>query len=330
MRRYNFKKFLCLGIGIWLLGGVLSAQQPASTPCNGWPKADKRFYFDLQGGYGFRMGSGYTGFLRFDEEDKYTGDPHIMYSPSFGKAIKKTLGAGWQGSLNFGYHFNRYMAIEVGLGYTQSGFSASQCFISDTSGYIFMSNDIYHVDPSFSELDDYWTPIEISNDFNSHIGNLHVALRLSPGFQRWDPYLKMGVNLMVGVVNHDIRAELGELHYTWDSYYTTINYDWGGFGRSGQERLTTTAVGFTAAFGINCRFTPTISMFAEWQFTLMSSVAYRDHWVNVDNAYGNEAYSPVLDKAIVQKSFDGHTAVRSDFVLPFSNTGLNIGLKFAF
>lgn len=168
-----------------------------------------------------------------------------------------------------------------------------------------------------------FSTITLSDDFNGHIGNLHVALRLSPGFQRWDPYLKMGVELMVGVANHDIRTELGNLYHN-EYYYGQTDFDWGGFGRSGQERLTTTAVGFTAAFGINCRFTPTISMFAEWQFTLMTSVAYRDHWVSVDNAYGNEAYSYVLNNAV------GEYAVRRDFVLPFSNTGLNIGLKFAF
>lgn len=313
------KKLINLLISLLLLGGVLSAQQPASTPRNGWPKADKRFYFDVQGGYGFRMGSGYTGFLRFDE----FRDHMPFETEKEAKEIKNTLGAGWQGGLNFGYHFNRYMAIEVGIGYIESGFSASQLFACDTSGHLFMSGNIQAL-----WLYDFST-ITLSDDFNGHIGNLHVALRLSPGFQRWDPYLKMGVELMVGVANHDIRTELGNLYHN-EYYYGQTDFDWGGFGRSGQERLTTTAVGFTAAFGINCRFTPTISMFAEWQFTLMTSVAYRDHWVSVDNAYGNEAYSYVLDKAIVQKSFDGNTAVRSDFVLPFSNTGLNIGLKFAF
>ena len=316
------KKLIILFLPLLLLGGSSQAQDPAvsSTPRNGWPKADKRFYFDLQGGYGFRMGSGYTGLLRFDEFRTYMP----FEKEKEAKEIKHTLGAGWQGGLNFGYHFNRYMAIEVGVGYIESGFSTSQLFPCDTSGHLFMSGNISSV-----QLDDYFSTVTLSDDFDGHIGNLHVALRLSPGFQRWDPYLKMGVELMVGVVNHDIRAELGNLYHNEYSYEQT-DFDWGGFGRSGQERLTRTAVGFTAAFGINCRFTPTISMFAEWQFTLMSSVAYRDHWVNVDNAYGNEAYSPVLDKAIVQKSFDGHTAVRSDFVLPFSNTGLNIGLKFAF
>lgn len=307
------KKLINLLISLLLLGGALSAQQPASTPRNGWPKADKRFYFDVQGGYGFRMGSGYTGFLRFDE----FRDHMPFETEKEAKEIKNTLGAGWQGGLNFGYHFNRYMAIEVGIGYIESGFSASQLFACDTSGHLFMSGNIQAL-----WLYDFST-ITLSDDFNGHIGNLHVALRLSPGFQRWDPYLKMGVELMVGVVNHDIRTELGNLYHN-EYYYGQTDFDWGGFGRSGQERLTTTAVGFTAAFGINCRFTPTISMFAEWQFTLMTSVAYRDHWVSVDNAYGNEAYSYVLNNAV------GEYAVRRDFVLPFSNTGLNIGLKFAF
>ena len=309
------KKLINLFIPLLLLGGVLSAQQPASTPRNGWPKADKRFYFDLQGGYGFRMGSGYTGFLRFDEFR--TCMPFELVEE--GKYIKNTLGEGWQGGLNFGYHFNRYMAIEVGVGYIESGFSTSQLFPCDTSGHLFMYANVPE-----AWLDDCFSTITLSDNFDGHIGNLHVALRLSPGFQRWDPYLKMGIELMVGVVNHDIRAELGNFYRNYEDYFEQMDSDWGGFGRSGQERLTTTAVGFTAAFGINCHFTPTISMFAEWQFTLMSSVAYRDHWVSVDNAYGNEAYSYVLNNAV------GKYVVRRDFVLPFSNTGLNIGLKFAF
>ncbi len=321
MRRYDFKQFISLGcIGIWLLGGVLAAQQPTSTPRNGWPKADKRFYIDLQGGYGFRMGSGYTGFLRFDEFK----DNMPFETEKEAKYIKNTLGAGWQGGLNFGYQFNRYMAIEVGIGYIESGFSTSQLFPCDTSGRLFMDGNIT-LNENFADF----STITLSDDFNGHIGNLHVALRLSPGFQRWDPYLKMGVGLMIGAVNHNVRAELGNLYHNIYEYGET-DFDWGGFGRSGQERLTTTSVGFTAAFGVTCRFTPTVSMFAEWQFTLMSSVSYRDHWVGVDNAYGNEAYSHVLENAVVQTYYDGQTVIRRDFVLPFSNTGLNIGLKFAF
>ena len=317
------KKPIILFLPLLLLGGSSQAQEPAvaSTPRNGWPKADKRFYFDLQGGYGFRMGSGYTGFLRFDE----FRDHMPFEKEQEAKEIKHTLGAGWQGGLNFGYHFNRYMAIEVGVGYIESGFSTSQLFPCDTSGHLFMSGNI----PSM-QLDDYFSTITLSDDFDGHIGNLHVALRLSPGFQRWDPYLKMGVELMVGVVNHDIRAELGNFYRNYEDYFEQMDSDWSGFGRSGQERLTTTAVGFTAAFGINCRFTPTISMFAEWQFTLMSSVSYRDHRVGVGNTWGNEAYRHVLDNAIGQEYVDGGPVIRRDFVLPFSNTGLNIGLKFAF
>ena len=316
------KKLIILFLPLLLLGGSSQAQDPtvASTPRNGWPKADKRFYFDLQGGYGFRMGSGYTGFLRFDEFQ--TCMPFEKEQEA--KEIKNTLGEGWQGGLNFGYHFNRYMAIEVGVCYIESGFSASQLFPCDTSGHLFMLDKpcaMFHYD--------YFSIITLSDDFDGHIGNLHVALRLSPGFQRWDPYLKMGVELMVGVVNHDIRAELGNLYHNTDSYEQT-DFDWGGFGRSGQERLTTTAVGFTAAFGINCHFTPTISMFAEWQFTLMSSVSYRDHWIEADNIWGNVAYRHVLDNAIGEEYIGVGTFIRRDFVLPFSNTGLNIGLKFAF
>lgn len=73
------KRIICL-LGVFLLFlGALSARQPAPaaernsadtaiyTPRKGWPKADKKFYFDLRGGYGFKMGSGYTGALNFDE-----------------------------------------------------------------------------------------------------------------------------------------------------------------------------------------------------------------------------------------------------------------------
>lgn len=335
------KKFICL-IGIFLLFfSALSARQPAPaaernaadtavyTPRKGWPKADKRFYFDLRGGYGFKMGSGYTGFLRFDEFR--TCMPFEIEKER--KEIKRTLGRGWQGSLSFGYQFNRYMAIEVGIGYIKSGFSASQLFPCDTSGHIVMSDNMERLWSDTAILTN-WTTIKIANDFDSHIGNLSVSLRVSPGFRRWDPYIKMGLNLMVGMVTHNIKTELGNL-YAWQQneygyWNVATNENWGGFGRSGHERLVTTSVGFTAAFGINCRFTPTVSMFAEWQFTLMSSVAYRDHWIGVGNGYGNEAYSHVLDNAVMRKYYNGESSVRSDFVLPFSNTGLNIGFKFAF
>ncbi len=74
------KRIICL-LGIFLLFfSTLSAWQPAPaaernatdtaavyTPRKGWPKADKKFDSDLRGGYGFKMGSGYTGALNFDE-----------------------------------------------------------------------------------------------------------------------------------------------------------------------------------------------------------------------------------------------------------------------
>ncbi|MDE7149067.1 MAG: outer membrane beta-barrel protein [Bacteroidales bacterium] len=328
MKRHTMNKFLfCLSVWMLLSGGMLSARQPdpaaerdaadttVYTPRKGWPKADKRFYFDLCGGYGFKMGSGYTGTLLFNE----IGD-HTDY-----KAIKQTLGAGWQGGLNFGYHFNRYMAIEVGIGYIKSGFSASQLLPCDTSGLLFLREvrEIIWREPS-----EPCSVIAFSDDFSGHIGNLSVSLRVSPGFRRWDPYLKLGVNLMVDVISHKSNVELGHLYaLQYNEYHNRVVVEdetWGGFGRSRSEKLVTASIGFTAAFGINCRFTPTVSMFAEWQFTLMSSESRRDHWMWDGNDYGNEAYRHVLDNAV------GKSDVRSDFVLPFSNTGLNIGFKFAF
>lgn len=313
-----------------LLLGHLSAQstQPSLptlqndlsesyTPRKGWPKADKKFYLDVRGGYSFKMGGGYNGFVRYDDIRTYTG----YYRKH--KQIKSSLSEGWQGSLNFGYRLNRYMAIEFGVGYTKGDFDASRFFVCDTTGNISLAVQIAE-EPTENHLTKFArTSVTIKDDFQSHIGNLSTSVLVSPGFKHWDPYLRMGINIMACVADHNVNVDLGYLIPPMEHLWGEIDESWGGYGRIGHEKIHTLSIGFIGALGVNCKFTPTISMFAEWQFTLMTSRSYRDNWIETTYAWGNEAYSPVLDRAVGR-------SVRNDFVLPFNNTGLNLGLKFSF
>lgn len=268
------------------------------------------------------MGSGYNGIF-------FTADPNDICWTGFppGKRLKSSLGKGWQAGLNFGIRLNRYIAVEIGLGYSKGDIQTYRDFFCDTAGNIsWLPIPIEEQHPVYPEnfpdvkLKSLWTTLTFGDSFNSHNGHLNVSIRLSPGFRKWDPYVKMGINVMISHISHYTSANLGFFQVTMPNDTSYLYHS----GRAGYERMITTSFGFTAAFGVTCRFTPTVSMFAEWQFTLMSSVAKRNHMVNLTQIDGTEETLPILDKVIL------NNRLRSDFVLPFSNTGINIGFKFAF
>ena len=310
MKRNQY--FPYVGVAFLMLFGHLSAQSTNFTRNHDWPKADKKFYLDIHGGYGFHMGGGYNGLVRYDDVRIALMGRYFREK----KELKSSISEGWQGGLNFGFPLNRYITIEIGVNYIKGGFGVSRLFVCDTIGNISLASLDRHSD--FAR-----TSVAIKSNFQSNIGGLSTSVRISPGFKRWDPYLRMGINIMACVCDYNMNVDLGYLVPPMEDVPGLVDESWGGYGRVGHQKLYTSSIGFIGAFGLDCKFTPTISMFTEWQFTLMTSTAYRDRSMETNYAWGNEAYSPVLDRAVGRY-------VRNDFVLPFSNTGLNLGIKFSF
>ena len=308
------------------------------TPRKGWPKVNKKLYLEIRGGYGFQMG----GERR---ELRGTGTVPTLYGydPKQNKGTKLSLGEGWQVGLNVGYQFNRYMAAEVGfsLWYGTNSEPSPMYFPCDSTGRVYRHPLYGHPlnDRELSKLSSDGV-IEITNlgylyikeRFKSNGRCLTASFRVSPGFKRWDPYLKVGVNLMNATVYYthaqgmNDRGEIDNLRYYANGFTngeTGRNATWDGYSRGAHLKFGIMSMGVTTAVGVMCRLTPMVAIFAEWQTTLMTTSVYRNKIVDMSEVYGSTEYRPVFENAF------GNAYIR-DFVFPFSNIGLNWGMKFSF
>lgn len=346
----------------WLAGillcGSLMAQPTSSvqskisesyTPIKGWPKATQKFYLDLRGGYGFKMGGGYNGFVSYTESAQL-GILFDARGSEKRRQMRYSVGKGWQMGVNFGYRFNRYMALDAGLSYWHGDpCSALQFNIPcDKTGHVYRDEKTgrpleydqswtFSDNPSVDVTNLGW--VYIKDIFSGRTANLHASLRVSPGFKQWDPYLKFGINVLSGIVQYTREYGTNGLdnlkgrYENKDAYIHLYGYGFfDDYVYAVHRNCIVMSVGLTAAAGVTYNITSNVSVFAEWQMTLMTSSAYRDYrdsraWILDDRV---EERGNLNNRRIIENAFGDPEWVRRDFVLPFNNTGLNLGVKFSF
>lgn len=225
------------------------------------------------------------------------------------------MGEGLRVGLSFGYRFNRYLALEIGGMYV-----AFQT--TEASGSV--DKTLYRIDSSRQNgnetLEHYLLGRAVDcRSVSGQMGQLSLQLVASPGFSRWDPYLKAGIGLAMANVQGTQQLSIYQNGPDLPFYETDPVYE----ERYALSRQMVFRLGFVGAIGLNCHLSSRISLFAEWQFRV-----YKTHVLLWDQAVlqsvsGNAEAAEALVEAKPQRSIYNDLA-------GFGSHGLNLGLKIKF
>ena len=274
----------------------------------------KPFYIDVSVGYGLDLAASglareTNGFYNRNIDGLGDSRPFYFYDAPC------SLGEGLRVGLSFGYRFNRYLALEIGGMYVAF-------YTTEASGSV--DKTLYRIDSSRQNgnetLQHY--PLGRAMDCRSvsgQMGQLSLQLVASPGFSRWDPYVKAGIGLAMANVQGAQRLSIYQNDPDLPFYETEPVYE----EQYELPRKMVFRVGFVGAIGLNCHLSPRISLFAEWQFRV-----YKAHVLLWDQAVlqsvsGNAEAAEALVEAKPQRSIYNDLA-------GFGSHGLNLGLKIKF
>lgn len=265
----------------------------------------KRFYVEGSLGYGFSMASGELGSslnYKYPFLEECGGDWGWLNPINFGSYLSDdgcSFSEGWKVGVNFGYRFNKYLAIDLGGSYMA-------CLNTDK-----WKNHRMAWRDSVNEKIGY----SVTQDMHlrAESGNISIQLVASPGFNRVDPYAKAG---MVFSIAH-IWA-----HQTYTVYDDPV---WGAsiFCQQAYGSRWAFKAGFLGAVGMNIHLSKLISLSLEWQFSVSNFIQF--NWGDLKQT------SEQGDKDATQKllNTEPQRYTGTDY-LSFNSHGLRIGVKFKF
>ena len=278
-----------LFISVLLIVWSASAQDKNDQAARSQKK--KKFYIQLG------LGGGVSTASSFDMLYKYSGDG----ANSKISVVPVGLGNGFNGSLAFGYWFNKYLAVEISV----SEFLGLPTEGDSVINLIGASNATVKVRGSMLSV----TP----------------AIVISAGLEKINPYARFG--LLVGALPYMITK------YNEDNASTNpplakeiYNQYYGGV-----------ALGYTAAGGVSFNFTRLLSFFVELQFS--HATWSPDHSEIMKYTVNGEDKLSGLTPWQKQADFvwERYTKGTIDMsqprqelrkTYPFSTASINIGLKF--
>ncbi|GEM_PF-4217854 len=213
--------------------------------------------------------------------------------------VKLSYGQGFQAGARFAYRFNPYLAVELDLNYLHSAvFVAEQSLDGFTNGFP-VQGDLQQIT-------------------SAQMGRIIPALRLSPGYERLNPYLRTGLVLAWGQLNFSYRDESPGRIAENNWKYT------GGM-----------AWGLNAALGLEYALNERLSLFAEASLISLSYAPRRGEMVKATNNGVDEldSYPQHFREREFVRSYRRGPGSGSEELsktlrtfYPFSSLALNLGL----
>ncbi|MBD5392464.1 outer membrane beta-barrel protein [bacterium] len=265
----------------------------------------KRFYIEGSLGYGFSIASGVLGSgidYKYPGIDRCGGDWGWLKPINFGSYLSDdgcSFSEGWKVGVNFGYRFNKYLAIDFGGNYIA-----------------YINTDKWkNLRMAWRDSADERLGYSVTQDLHlrAESGNISIQLVASPGFNRVDPYAKAG---MVFSFAH-IWA-----HQTYIVYDDPIG-DSFIFKQQAYGSHWAFKAGFLGAVGMNIHLSKLISLSLEWQFSVSNFIRF--DWGDLKQT------SEQGDKEAAQKllNTEPQRYTGKDY-LSFNSHGLRLGVKFKF
>ena len=249
------------------------------------------------------------------------------------QVVHNSFGHGFNVGLRFGYMFNPYIGVDLGVSYAQSktisAYQQTTLYQQDSSG-----NSL----PSGGYLDN-----QITTASKSLVLSPSVIFAYSKPKFKCYPYLRVGLALPVYTQITD------NLNMTMDGYGATNEtyaapYFLGDLTTATMQTVTQFTVGFTGAAGVVYRPVNFINFFAELNgqyLNMKGNYTLVTQW----NADGNDMLpyrGPYREETIYVKSLNSQSnnaqynpnhyninQPKQDIspVFPFSNIGFNIGVQ---
>jgi len=202
------------------------------------------FYISTNAGYAFGINStsdflqnrSYTG-----SSNEQTGEFSFIEEYS---SVPFSLGKGANFGISVGYMFNDFVGLDLGVSYLYGG----------TSEAINQSYD----KRTYGNGDIIIRESKGVTSFYSKMRRIIPSVVLSPNFQKWNPYTRIGVVIGIGSFNTDYESNFDDINGVANALSKKSEFKEG------------IAVGFNAAIGLNYVLNEKISLFGEANFIGMS------------------------------------------------------------
>lgn len=302
------KKITTLWVMFLLAGLSFSLVQAEEKPAKREkrPKEEfpfKRFYVEGSVGYGFSMASGEVGSSLYSPHMETCGGDWSWLIPiNFGSYLSDdgcSFSEGLNVGVNFGYRFNKYLAIDIGGSYMA-------CLNTDKEGG---ERRQWHDTSNWKVGHSVWQDM----DLEAESGHVSIQLVASPGFKRVDPYAKAG---MVFSIAH-IGAHQTYRVYDDPGWSHTI------FLQQAYGSRWAFKAGFLGALGMNIHLSQLISLSIEWQFSMSNFIRFDWGDLKLKSEEGDREAAKQLLGGEPQR----YTGTDN---LSFNSHGLRIGVKFKF
>lgn len=255
----------------------------------------RKFYSNISVGYGFPISNDAL-------KDDCDGGCGYSCKPC-------CLGQGLQVGLDFGYRFNPYLSLEIGGTYvawhTTDAYGSIMYsyaeFDSILPGFLDEPGAVYNLDTRSLE--------------GMQMGQLSLQLVASPGFTRWNPYVKAGLGFVMSKFDavHTLSSELSKV---------TVGRVGQVFERVYRGPVHAYSFGFVGALGVSCHLNDLLSLYFEWQYNVYIPYVVRWESIPFESETGNRE---ALESADVRVG----SVITRDRV-GFNNHGLKIGIQFKF
>ena len=294
-------KFTIVIISILLISANLQAQ---------------KFYITAGGGYAFNMNAQKGWFANSKRERTRNTVTGNTSSTNTQEGVNFGLGKGVSFGGSVGYMFNDYLGLDLGFNYLYGAETNSE--------QSFHRKDIYS-----SGTEDYYDVSK--NKLYARMFNVTPSILITPNFEKFNPYLKLGVVLGFGSLYWESNSEsssTGQVTPTYSTNSSILEYN-GGL-----------ALGVNASVGAEYNLTENLGIFGELQLIGMNyspkkMVTTKSTKNGVDQLPNMTTYEKETE---FSKTITVTNAPRNDdkprqdllFSYPFSSIGFNIGVKYNF
>jgi hypothetical protein len=276
----------------------------------------QNFYITANAGYAFGMNS-QLGWFSNNEQISIRDDVNGSFtSTNSAENVPFSLGKGMNFGASVGYMFNSHIGIDLGVNYLIGGKTESTSYYKNTDIY---SNGTF-VSESNSNESAY-----------SRMWRILPSIVLTPGFEKFNPYAKVGIVMGFGSFYSESQSESNSTGPIGPSPYSNSSKTKYNGGM---------AFGFNGTIGSSYLLSEKLSVFGEVSFIGMSYAPTKsvltERTINgIDDLPNLSTYDKEVEY-VDELTYDSNPPdgdepqqwLKTSF--PMSSMGLNFGVMFSF
>lgn len=278
----------------------------------------QNFYITANAGYAFGINSQTGMYVNSNQISNNNYLDNVFTKSGSTENVPLSLGKGINLGGSVGYMFNDYIGIDVGLNYLLGGKTEATSYSKSTVIY-----------PNTGEK--IVSESNTKNVIYSRMFRVIPAIIITPGFEKFNPYAKIGVVLGFGSFYTEDEISSSSTGVSAPPPYNIINNQTFSGGM---------AFGFNGTFGASYNLNEKLSLFGEASFIGMSYsptkskiTKYTNNGVDeLPNMITYYTESEYVDNLSLNSEpiYSDEPAKKIKTSYPMSSIGLNLGVKFNF